>query len=127
MRESALRLAPHPIGEIEFKELRVPAEDMIGSEGDGYQLAMKALDTFRASVGAAACGIAPRALDEAIAYAKTRKQFKMNLSHHQISPEKLAHMLTELVAARSLVFPSAYLNVTCSAPATAYPTQAIAN
>src|SRR5688572_14456954 len=59
-------IAPHPIGEIVFEGCRVPAEDMVGNEGDGFFLAMETLDTFRASVGAAACGMARRALDEAV-------------------------------------------------------------
>src|SRR5689334_8301114 len=58
-------IAPHPIGEIAFNDCRVPAEDMIGEEGDGFKLAMETMDTFRASVGAAACGMARRALDQA--------------------------------------------------------------
>src|ERR1700754_2693863 len=56
-------IAPHPIGEIAFDNCRVPAEDMVGNEGDGFKLAMQTMDTFRASVGAAACGMARRALD----------------------------------------------------------------
>src|SRR5215216_3254802 len=59
-------IAPHPIGEIAFNERRVPAEDMVGDEGDGFKLAMDTMDTFRASVGAAACGMARRALDQAV-------------------------------------------------------------
>ena len=91
---------------------------MVGAEGDGFHLAMKTLDTFRASVGAAACGMARRALDEAIAYAKTRKQFKQTLSHHQIIREKLADMSTELDAARLMVYNAAYLKDTSSESAT---------
>ena len=55
-------ISAHPIGEIAFNGCRVPAEDMVGAEGDGFVLAMRTLDTFRASVGAAACGMARRAL-----------------------------------------------------------------
>jgi acyl-CoA dehydrogenase len=102
-------IAAHPIGEIEFDNCRVPAEDMVGSEGDGFQLAMKTLDTFRASVGAAACGMAGRALDEAITYAKRRRQFGRPLAEHQLIQEKLADMMTELDAARLLVYRAAYL------------------
>jgi acyl-CoA dehydrogenase len=124
LRERTSMLAPHPIGEIEFKELRVPAEDMIGSEGDGYQLAMKTLDTFRASVGAAACGMARRALDEAIAYAKTRKQFGRALSEHQLIQEKIADMATELDAARLLVYRAAHLKDTSNDPVSVAASQA---
>jgi len=118
LRERTVMLSPHPIGEIEFRELHVPAQNMVGAEGDGFHLAMKTLDTFRASVGAAACGMARRALDEAIAYAKTRKQFKQTLSHHQIIREKLADMSTELDAARLMVYNAAYLKDTSSESAT---------
>lgn len=102
-------IAAHPIGEIEFNGCRVPAEDMVGREGDGFKLAMQTLDTFRASVGAAACGMAGRALDEAITYAKKRQQFGRALSEHQLIQEKLADMMTELDAARLLVYRAAYL------------------
>jgi acyl-CoA dehydrogenase len=101
-------IAPHPIGEIAFNECRVPAEDMVGDEGDGFRLAMETLDTFRASVGAAACGMARRALDEALRYASTRKQFGRLLGEHQLVQEKLADMVTELDAARLLVYRAAY-------------------
>jgi acyl-CoA dehydrogenase len=101
-------MAPHPIGEIAFNGCRVPAEDMVGNEGDGFKLAMETLDTFRASVGAAACGMARRALDEAVRYASARKQFGRFLAEHQLIQAKLADMVTELDAARLLVYRAAY-------------------
>jgi len=101
-------IAPHPIGEIDFNECRVPAEDMVGEEGDGFKLAMETMDTFRASVGAAACGMARRALDQAVRYASGRKQFGRLLSEHQLIQAKLADMITELDAARLLVYRAAY-------------------
>jgi acyl-CoA dehydrogenase len=101
-------IAPHPIGEIAFNECRVPAEDMVGNEGDGFKLAMETMDTFRASVGAAACGMARRALDQSLRYASTRKQFGRLLSEHQLVQAKLADMITELDAARLLVYRAAY-------------------
>jgi len=109
VRERTRMIGAHPIGEIEFSHLRVPAENMIGAEGDGFSLAMQTLDTFRASVGAAACGMARRALDEAITHAKSRRQFGRPLSEHQLIQEKLADMATELDAARLLVYRAAYL------------------
>ena len=102
-------ISPHPIGEIEFRGCRVPTEDMVGAEGDGFLLAMRTLDTFRASVGAAACGMARRALDESVRYASNRKQFGRLLVEHQLIQEKLADMVTELDAARLLVYRAAYL------------------
>jgi len=101
-------IAPHPIGEIAFDQCRVPAEDMVGSEGDGFKLAMETMDTFRASVGAAACGMARRALDQAVRYSSNRKQFGRLLSEHQLVQAKLADMITELDAARLLVYRAAY-------------------
>jgi acyl-CoA dehydrogenase len=109
VREKIQMLSPHPIGEIEFKDCRVPVEDMVGEEGDGFRLAMQTLDTFRASVGAAACGMAARALSEAVMYAKERKQFGKPIAEHQLIQEKLAMMATELDAARLLVYRAAYL------------------
>jgi len=101
-------IAPHPIGEIAFDQCRVPAEDMVGSEGDGFKLAMETMDTFRASVGAAACGMARRALDQAVRYSTNRKQFGRLLCEHQLIQAKLADMITELDAARLLVYRAAY-------------------
>ncbi|HKS10183.1 MAG TPA: acyl-CoA dehydrogenase family protein [Pyrinomonadaceae bacterium] len=111
-------ISPHPIGEIAFNECRVPAEDMVGNEGDGFRLAMETLDTFRASVGAAACGMARRALDESVRYASTRKQFGRLLCEHQLVQEKLADMATELDAARLLVYRAAYTRDTSDARVT---------
>jgi acyl-CoA dehydrogenase len=102
-------IAPHPIGEIVFEGCRVPAEDMVGNEGDGFLLAMETLDTFRASVGAAACGMARRALDSAVTYASRRKQFGRLLAEQQLVQDKLADMITELDAARLLVYRAAYV------------------
>jgi acyl-CoA dehydrogenase len=110
--ERTAMLSAHPIGEIEFTGCRVPAEDMVGSPGDGFLLAMRTLDTFRTSVGAAACGLARRALDEAVRYASNRKQFGRLLAEHQLIQDKLADMVTELDAARLLVYRAAYLKDT---------------
>jgi alkylation response protein AidB-like acyl-CoA dehydrogenase len=102
-------VAPHPIGELEFENLRLPEEDRVGAEGQGFRLAMQTMDMFRASVGAAACGMARRALDEAMHHARTRRQFGVTLGMHQLIQEKLAVMQTELDAARLLVYRAAYL------------------
>ena len=107
--ERTQMIAPHPIGELEFTNCRVPAEDIIGNPGEGLRLSLQTLDMFRASVGAAACGMARRALDESLRYARTRQQFGRPLSAHQLIQEKLADMATELDAARLLVYRAAYL------------------
>src|SRR5438093_823325 len=62
-------LAPHPLGELQLDGCRVPASHRLGEEGEGLKIALRTLDFFRASVGAAACGMAACALSEATAYA----------------------------------------------------------
>ena len=110
-------IAAHPIGELEFDGVRVPAEDRVGAEGQGFRLAMQTMDVFRASVGAAACGMARRALDEAVAYSKARRQFGVTLATHQLIQGKLAVMQTELDAARLLVYRAAHLRDSGASPA----------
>ena len=112
VRERTRLISPHPIGVVEFKDLRVPAEDRVGAEGEGFRLAMQTMDMFRASVGAAACGMARRALAEALRHAKTRRQFGAALAEQQLIQAKLADMQTELDAARLLVYRAAYLKDT---------------
>jgi acyl-CoA dehydrogenase len=101
-------IAPHPIGRIRFDDCRVPAENLVGTEGSGFKIAMATLDTFRPSVGAAACGLAWRALDEAVSYSRRRVQFGKPIAEYQATQMKLADMATELDAARLLVYRAAY-------------------
>lgn len=100
--------APHPIAEVRFTACRVPATHRLGSEGDGMRLALGTLDFFRTSVGAAACGLATRALREATAHARSRRQFGSRLADFQLTQAALADMATELDAARLLVYRSAW-------------------
>ena len=100
--------APHPLGEIAFEGCRVPEGNRLGPEGRGLALGLKTLDRLRATVGAAACGMAARALDEALRHARTRRQFGKPLSEFQLVQEKLARMATDLTAARLLVYRAAY-------------------
>jgi acyl-CoA dehydrogenase len=100
--------APHPLGEIAFEDCRVPAENRLGEEGKGFGLGLKTLDRLRATVGAAACGMAARALSEAVAHARARRQFGKPLAEFQLVQEKLARMATELTAARLLVYRAAF-------------------
>ncbi len=95
--------APHPIGSLVLDGVEIPAERRLGAEGDGIRLALGTLDTFRASVGAAACGMAARALDDAIAHVKRRKQFGKPLAYFQLTPGWLAFCATELAGARGIV------------------------
>jgi len=100
--------APHPLGEIAFRDCRVPAASRLGEEGRGMALGLKTLDRMRATVGAAACGMAARALEEASTHARARKQFGKPLAEFQLIQEKLARMATELTAARLLVYRAAW-------------------
>ncbi|MFY9558349.1 MAG: acyl-CoA dehydrogenase family protein [Blastocatellia bacterium] len=101
-------IAPHPIGRIRFDGCRVPASNLLGAEGQGFKIAMATLDTFRPTVGAAAVGLAWRALDEAIRYAKSRVQFGKPIAEFQSTQMKFAEMATELDAARLLVYRAAW-------------------
>lgn len=100
--------SPHPLGEIAFDECRVPAANRLGEEGRGFGLGLKTLDRLRATVGAAACGMGARALEEAILHAKARRQFGKPLAEFQLVQEKLARMATDLTAARLLVYRAAW-------------------
>jgi alkylation response protein AidB-like acyl-CoA dehydrogenase len=93
-------MAPHPIGELRFQG--TPAL-LLGEEGGGYALALATLDTFRASVAAAAVGLAQRAFDEAVRQALGRRQFGRPLSEFQGVQMAVAEMHVELQAARLLV------------------------
>ncbi len=100
--------APHPLGEIAFEGCRVPEANRLGPEGRGFALGLKTLDRLRATVGAAACGMASRALDEALRHARARRQFGKPLAEFQLVQEKLARMAIDLTAARLLVYRAAY-------------------
>src|SRR5215213_1520583 len=103
VKEKLELIAPHPVGRLAFEDCRVPASSLVGSEGDGFKIAMSTLDTFRPTVGAAAAGLAWRALDEAISYAKRRVQFGRPIAEFQSTQMKLAEMATEMDAARLLI------------------------
>jgi len=101
--------SPHPLGEIAFEKARVPGECRLDGAGEsGFKLGLATLDRVRATVGAAACGMATRALDEALAHAKSRHQFGKSLADFQLIQEKLARMATDLTAARLLVYRAAW-------------------
>ncbi len=100
--------APHPLGEIAFEDCRVPAANRLGEEGKGMSLGLQTLDRLRATVGAAACGMAARALSESSTHARARKQFGKPIAEFQLIQEKLARMATELTAARLLVYRAAW-------------------
>jgi acyl-CoA dehydrogenase len=96
----------HPLGRLVMA--RCPAERLLGDVGDGLRTALGTLDVFRTSVGAAACGMARRALDEALAHVRARTQFGKRLVDFQLTQATLATMATELEASRLLVYRAAY-------------------
>ena len=100
-------IAPHPIGTVTLRGVRVPASARVGEEGQGFTLAMATLDFFRTSVGAAALGMAARALDEAKVRVKARRQFGKALSEFQATQLALADMAVDVAASRLLVFSAA--------------------
>ncbi|MDC0683544.1 acyl-CoA dehydrogenase family protein [Sorangium atrum] len=106
---------PHPIGRLRFEGCRVPDSARLGEVGGGFKLAMQTLDAFRISVGAAANGMAARALREAIAHVTRRRQFGAPLSEQQMVRAYLAEMATELDAARLLVARAAHKRDTAAA------------
>jgi acyl-CoA dehydrogenase len=99
--------APHPLGALSFTNCRVPATALVGGEGEGFGLGLRALDHLRPTVAAAACGMAARALEEAVRHATSRRQFGKTLGEFQLVQEKLARMATDLAAARLLVYAAA--------------------
>ena len=99
---------PHPLGEIRFDGCRIPASARLGEEGEGFKIGMATLDRLRPTVGAAACGMAARALDEAVAHAVKRRQFGERIADFQLTQEKLGRGATELAAARLLVYRAAW-------------------
>lgn len=98
---------PHPLGEIRFRDCRIPSEQRLGDAGDGFKLGMQTLDRLRVTVAAAACGMATKALQVALDHVKTRQQFGRPLAKFQLIQQKLARMSTDLTAARLLVYRAA--------------------
>jgi len=101
-------IAPHPLARIELRDCRVSASALLGVEGDGFKLAMRTLDTFRASVGAAAVGFARRALDLAVRQARSRRMFGGTLADTQLTRAKLGEMATAIDASALLVYRAAW-------------------
>jgi acyl-CoA dehydrogenase len=100
--------APHPLGQLGFADCRVPDDARLGPVDQGFKLGMATLDQIRPSVGAAACGRAARALEEAVAHAKKRRQFNQRLSVMPLIREKIGRRATALAAARRLVYRAAW-------------------
>ena len=110
IKEKTQLIAPHPIGVIEFQECVIPENSILGKEGEGLKVALATLDVLRCTVGAAAVGLAQRAMEEAIRYSQARRQFGQPLAEFEGIQFKLADMATKLEAARLLVYQAAWLH-----------------
>ncbi|MED5323828.1 MAG: acyl-CoA dehydrogenase family protein [Pseudomonadota bacterium] len=96
-----------PTAQVIFEDCRVPAENLLGNQGDGFKFAMKGLDGGRLNIAACSLGTAQRAFDKALAYAGEREQFGNRISDFQAIQFKLADMATELQAARLMLYDAA--------------------
>ena len=101
-------IAPHPLAKLRFADCRVPVANRLGAPGEGFKVAMATLDIFRSTVGAAALGLARRALDEAIHRAATRKLFGAPLADLQLTQAALADSGVEIDAAALLIYRAAW-------------------
>ncbi|MBC7107131.1 MAG: acyl-CoA dehydrogenase family protein, partial [Firmicutes bacterium] len=97
------------VAEVLFEDVRVPRENLLGKEGDGFKIAMMTLDRTRPGVGATAVGVARRALEEAIKYAKQRVQFGQPIAANQAIQFMLADMAMKVEAARALVWKACWM------------------
>ena len=102
-------MAPHPLATLEFNNCVVPAASQLGTLNGGFKLAMQTLDIFRASVAAAALGMARRALFEAVNYSKQRRMFGGKLADFQLTQAKLGEMAALVDAAALLTYRAAWL------------------
>ncbi|MEK7449859.1 MAG: acyl-CoA dehydrogenase [Planctomycetota bacterium] len=108
-KEDKLGLRGSDTGELIFEDCLVPEENRLGQEGAGFKYIMKTLDGGRISIGALALGLAQGALDKCLVYVKERKQFGQPIGSFQAIQNMLADMVTEITAARHLVYQAAGL------------------
>ncbi len=114
-QEKKLGWHAQPTAQVIFEDARVPVENLVGNEGDGFKFAMAGLDGGRLNIGACSLGGAQRCLDEAIGYVKDRKQFGKAIADFQNTQFMLADMATDLEASRALLYLAA-AKVTEGAP-----------
>ncbi|OPD57149.1 acyl-CoA dehydrogenase AcdA [Bacillus anthracis] len=108
-KESKLGIRSSPTTEIMFEDCRIPVENLLGEEGQGFKIAMQTLDGGRNGIAAQAVGIAQGALDVSVAYARERHQFGKPIAAQQGIGFKLADMATDVEAARLLTYQAAWL------------------
>ncbi len=106
-KEKKLGIRGSATCELIFENCRIPKENLLGKEGQGFKIAMKTLDGGRIGIAAQALGIAQGALDTTVDYVKGRKQFGRSISSFQNTQFELANMKTKIEAARHLVYEAA--------------------
>ncbi len=114
-QEKKLGWHSQPTAALVLEDVRVPAENLVGGEGEGFRIAMMGLDGGRLNIGACSLGGAQRCLDEAVAYTRDRQQFGRPVADFQNTQFMLADMATDLEAARALLYVAA-AKVTANAP-----------
>jgi alkylation response protein AidB-like acyl-CoA dehydrogenase len=92
-----------PTKAISFEDVRIPAQNLLGSEGEGFKIAMKGLDGGRINIATCSIGAAQACIDHTQAYMHERKQFGQSIANFQALQFKLADMVIELVAARQMI------------------------
>lgn len=102
-------MAPHPLATLKFAHCKLSREAQLGTLHGGFKLAMQTLDIFRASVAAAALGMARRALAEAVHFSKERKMFGQTLADFQLTQAKLGEMAALIDAAALLTYRAAWM------------------
>jgi alkylation response protein AidB-like acyl-CoA dehydrogenase len=107
--ERKMGLHPASVAELIFDDCRIPVANMLGEEGKGFRVALEGIDASRVSIAAQALGIAQAAYDAAVAYAKERKQFGVELGRLQAIQWMISDMATEIDAARLLIYRAAWL------------------
>jgi butyryl-CoA dehydrogenase len=107
-KEAKMGIRSSPTMEMVFEDCRIPVENLLGKEGEGFKIAMKTLDGGRIGIAAQALGIAQGAFEAAAAYARERKQFDQPIATFQAVQFMLADMATRIEAARLLVYQSAH-------------------
>ncbi len=101
-------IAPHPLARLQFSNVRVPADALIGEPGSGFRIAMSVLDVFRSTVGAAALGFARRALDETLQRVRQRQLFGAPMAELQMVQGHVADMALDVDASALLIYRAAW-------------------
>ena len=101
-------VAPHPLARLRYDKVRIPGDALVGAPGEGFRIGMEVLNLFRVTVGAAALGLARRALDESIGWSTDRRLGNGTLADNPVTQAKLADMATAIDASALLIYRAAW-------------------